>query len=237
MNNDKISIEAVVNKLGQKDSPRSMSMQFVSFLAQKDDGLRIYYDADILGTEALSDLEPIFTRPANNEEPELDKLLIGNGTSAVMAGTKRLSQVFFPKIDGDYVLAINRFSIDGVEYYSCEETGMFLRHEYISLDDAYCLSKEVDEVCNRIDTRGLPPSNKLTRTEPGLRKAVALLAREKADESQTFRIGRKVNARALKNHILTLAKEHFLNDAYLKSIDDKLNEILDEFDLKETKAK
>lgn len=65
-------------------------------------------------------------------------------------------------------------------------------------------------------------------------KALALLARELAENKPySFIIGNKVNATAIKDHIIHLAKKNDVSIGYLKSLDDVLNFALKELDLNE----
>jgi hypothetical protein len=65
-------------------------------------------------------------------------------------------------------------------------------------------------------------------------KALALLAREMADnKGGRFKSANKVNAKGFKDHILELAEHYEISDGYLKGLDDKLNQALNDLELKE----
>ena len=68
----------------------------------------------------------------------------------------------------------------------------------------------------------------------GSTKALALMAREMADnKGGRFKSANKVNAKGFKDHILELAEQYEISDGYLKSLDDKLNQALNDLELKE----
>jgi hypothetical protein len=68
----------------------------------------------------------------------------------------------------------------------------------------------------------------------GKTKALALLARELAQDGPAkFRTGNKVNATAVKDHIISLAKSYEVSTGFLNSLDDVLNRALNDLDLKE----
>lgn len=235
MDTNKISIESAIKELHFSDSPKAFALSYIELLANQEEGLRIYFDGNIRGTEVLYEPEPTYTYPAGNEEPEIDKVLIANGDSAEIPGPKWLKSLNVLNKEGVYLLATSRFIIDGTEYFCCDETGMYLENKLINLDSVYCISAEVEKLRSNLSMNRLN-SSKPQGNEPGVRKALALLAREKAEASAKFKTGDKVNARAMKDHLIALAKTHLISDSGLRKIDDKLNQSLQEYDLKEIKS-
>ena len=117
-------------------------------------------------------------------------------------------------------------------YYCSEESGQGFHHQDIDATCIYADRVEAQEFIKKAKDYSLitapPPKGDIK-----LQKAIAVLAAEKAESSAKFRSGAKVNASAIKTHIISLTKKYGISPKYLASFDDELNKILDHYDLKE----
>jgi hypothetical protein len=231
MNEVYLSIDKAIEMLGLANAPKGFALNTVINLGNYKDGIRIYYSGEILGAEYQDEPEPIL-----DSTGEVSQLLIAVGVAVVAKGRKRLMQMSFRQEVGQYFVAANTFEIGGVLHHCTEETGMFVDSVLVSLDNLFVIADEFDEFFEKASAAGFVTAKRVG-SEPGARKALALLAREMADKSAKFRTGDKVNSRAVKDHIISLAEKYDVTPGKLANIDDKVSETLNELDLREVPKK
>ena len=228
---NKLSINSVIDKLELSDTPRAIAYSAIAGWANSDDGLRIYFDGSVTCTTADIEPEEILD-PNSIDPPILQGLLVASGKPQNMGGTMRLLNITFSEANSSTDILFDRFSIEKDLFYCTDEAAMWVKPVRLSLSNIYCQKDEVEDFYNKLVQhkyfKPLPKGKEL-----GIRKALALLARDKAESSAAYRVGNKVNARQFKAHIIDLAKKYGLDESYLKSIEDRINETLHELDLKE----
>lgn len=232
-NRSKVSVDFVINELNLKDMPRIQALKVVIDYIDHS-GLQMYFDSEVIGTDAKERYEIIY-----NDQGEVEAALIANGYSDLHGGEKQATEVYCTG-EGDYRFGIYAYQHQGLKYYPTEETGMFLEPLHLPLDWVYFKQDEINQFKKELLKTDAIFSTSLSPppSEPGIRKALALLARDMADTHPSqFRSGTHVNAKAIKDHILKLARDHEISDRGLKKIDDKLNATLNELDLKDLPKK
>ena len=224
-----VSIEWVIDQLQLESMPKPQALEILlQYVSEKD--LPIYFNESFTGTDANEAYELIY-----DNEGEVTDILIANGYSEIHEDKKQLIDAGLSFDGGHCAFHINKYLFNDRYYYPTEETGMYLKTVALGLDSFYCIN---DEVAKFKKTLGLPSDEKsvikknATIGEPGVRKALALLAREKA-ENTAYQKGNSVNAKMFKDHILKLAIKYNISDGQLKSLDDKINETLKQLELKE----
>lgn len=219
-----ISIDEVLKRLHLSAMPLTQAYGRLEELLAEPGGMSLYFDGSLEPvTDADHECEPIYSTNLGEENVLVD-LLIANGVVSSISGQIQLCSPHFIKRNGRYEIITSKFVCSGKEYYSCDEAGMVVQHLGFDLDSVYVLEADLQQ---------LVKADKPMGGEPGLRKALALLAQEKAQSCSKFRTGDKVNASAFKDHVIQLADKYGLTSGYLKTLDDKLNSILDGLELKE----
>ena len=219
--NDLVSVDWVVNKLGLSHLPKQHSFEIIAAKLSYQI-FELYFDQIIVGSNATSCFEFM-----SDENDFASGALIGNGYCILHEGKKVATNADTYHIDGRYFFAINEYYFNDERFYPSDAQGMAHKPSLVDVD---LVSFDKNQVIS------CASSNNFSRAkgEQGLLKALALLAREMADKSGAkFKTGNKVNASAFKEHILSLAKIHGVSDGLLKSLDDKVNSELIELDLKE----
>lgn len=229
MNEGYLSIDKAIEKLGLANAPKGVALNTIVNWANYEDGISIYFDGALCGAEFYGEPDPQF-----NSDGELIQLLIAVGNVAEMPGRNRLLGISLMQLDGRSFVVANRFVVGGALYHCSDETGMYVDEVIVSLDDIYVLSEELNEFIQKASQIEVVKVRQ-EGSEPGLRKAFALLAREKAEHSAKFRTGDKVNSAAIKKHIIDLAKRYHVSTGLLAKIDDKLSATLNELDIREIK--
>jgi hypothetical protein len=103
--------------------------------------------------------------------------------------------------------------------------GIWHRQKLVNVDLVHFDRSQIGSFCSASNfSKG--------KVDQGLLKALALLAREMADNGgEKFKTGDQVNASAFKNHIISLADKHSVTTGQLKSLGDKVKKALNEHDL------
>jgi hypothetical protein len=212
-----VSTDWALKKLGFDEMPMKLAFESVVNLVLLNE-IDLYFEKSIRGTDATVELEMQY---------QLDGVFlgafIGNGYSYQHDDMKLATVLSVShRHNTPPKFAIQQYSIDDKPFYVTDDEGIWNREKHLSADEVYFKKKQIESL-----------SKDRVKSIDGKTKALALLAREMAENgSAKFRTGNKVNATAIKDHILLLAKEYDVPNGYLKSLDDVLNQALNELDLK-----
>ncbi len=220
----KVYFENAIEELGLTRMSAAGALHTL-YLYFQYDGLPLYFDDTVIGTEADHELEP-----TSNSE-----LLIANGTSEECSyGKKRVLEAFHTNSSDRYFLTVSRFQYKDAAYYPCDKAGMILNPFPLDTSGIYFDRQELANFRKRLGEGFIENKpNSETNYEKGEFKALALLAREMAEEGTTkFAINGKVNSHTVMEHLLKLSINYHISDRGLKKIDDKINKALDHHDLK-----
>lgn len=131
-------------------------------------------------------------------------------------------------------VSIRMFSKDDVIYNIADEGGDKFLDIDVKYEELYFNKEELNafkKAMESTDKQTTQPQYKDISLS-GEMKALALVAREMADQSDKYKTGNRVNSSAVQSHIIQLATEHEISTSGLRSLDDKLNKALDHHDLK-----
>ena len=218
------SVDWVVNKLGLSDLPKQLSYDFIAAKLSYQI-FELYFDEIIVGSNATSSCDFY-----SDEKDYASGAFIGNGYCILHDGRKVATNAHTFYIDAKFFFAINEYYFHDEKFYPSDKHGMAHKPYLIDVDSVAFDKNQVISCA---------PSNILSKAkgEQSLLKAMALLARKMADNDDVFKKGNSVNAKAFKDHILSLAKEYDVTEGGLKSLDDKLNSVLIDLDLKDIPLK
>jgi len=220
-----VSVDWVVNKLGLTDLPKKHSYQIIANYVTNG-CFEMYFDESVTGTDATEDVGMVC-----DEKGKLVGWSIENGYSFEHSGSKVATGVDAIHSDGAFKFAVNDYYFDGERYYPSDSEGYWHRPKSVHVDLVSFNKQQISSFT--------PSKNFSTpKGEQGLLKALALLAREAADNSSKFQHGKKVNAKAFKDHILKLAKVYLAQDdkvpdGNIRKLDERINKVLNELDLKD----
>jgi hypothetical protein len=237
MKNDTVNINWVIKTLNLSEMPKAQALRILaSYVCDGD--LDMFVDENITGTDAVYEVE---------EYEEVDGNfaggLIGNGFSYHHIGQKIVTGVDTYYANGIFGFIVNAYYFEDKRFYPTDVEGVWLRPKNIDEKLVYFDRAKVSLYASKLDVLPSSAPSKKCATEPGVKKALALLAREKADlypEPQfKFRMANSVNASGFRDHILTLAQKYLEDeepssrDHGLNSLDDKISEVLIKWDIKE----
>lgn len=218
---DLVSVDWVVTKLGLFDLPKKRAYEIIADYVTNG-SFEMYFDESIVGTDATVDVEMVF-----DENERLTGGLIGNGYSTEQLGTKIATGVDAYHSEGQFKFAVNDYYFNEERFYPTDSEGIWHRQKLVDVDLA-----SFDK--GQVDSLGSSNNFGKGKADQGLLKALALLAREMADNSDGFKTGNKVNANAFKDHVLFLAEHYEISDGYLRSLGDKVKKVLKDLDLNDT---
>ncbi len=251
----KIIMARAIHELGLSGMSLIGAVRTIQIFAEFD-GLNIYFDNYIVGIKPDTPIGEQFSYSTGIAydgseymiEDFKDVESVGpDDVFELRADKKSVTRYQIREINGECRLSFNLLSQHGIDYCilneACDDTVSL----ELPIGDFYLDRDDFAAFKNRLNK---PPSNSRESDDhvDGPMKALALLARELAENSAKFRTGNKVNSRAVKDHLLELATMHHNGgNAYsaggntdsnplsagLKSIDDKLNKALDVLVLKE----
>tara|TARA_B110000483_G_scaffold242513_1_gene328593 strand:+ start:1428 stop:2111 length:684 start_codon:yes stop_codon:yes gene_type:complete len=217
-----LSITEVMSRVGLSGTQVDYAYRSLADCMSEEDGLPLMFNSTSM-TAVDGHCE---TEAAGPDESI--RLLLCTGDPIEISGEVRLIDPFFVRNAESYKYYARHLIAQDKPYSACDETGMFADYLQVDIESAFVLEADLDDYI-----RAHGSFKKTLSAEPGLSKALALLAREKAESSPKFRTGDKVNASAFRNHVISLAKKYDIPTGKLSSLDDKLNKILNELDLKE----
>jgi hypothetical protein len=227
MINEYISIDKVIEKIGSPYAPRWFAVNTILDWANSDEGLRIYFEGSLIGAEYFDEPEVLLDHSGG-----FDNLLIAIGVTVKVDGRMRLRGLSASLKNDRHLIYTRGFESGGLRYHCSEETGMYAVDVIVEVDRLFVLESELDDFIRRTSNEGIA-AVKPVGPDPGVRKALALLAREMAQKSISFRTGNKVNTSKVQKHIIDLAPIYGQTDAMLASIDDKLSKTMNALDLRE----
>lgn len=233
MNPQIVSLEWVISKLKLSDTPRPIALNQILKYANEVNGLSIYFDGKIRAARSQTEPEELLDPPLHpgGEPVHLGRALFYADAEAV-SGRKRLLGISFLASTSGYTLITSKFLFEDNLYHCCDDLGMWVENISIRTDEVYCMSQEFNDFCTLLKRQERINLREVGK-DPGLTKALALLSREKADSSPKFRSGKKVNASAIKRHIIDLAEKYDVSDSHLKKIDDIISNALSDLDIKD----
>ena len=216
------SIVWAVSKLGLSDLPKQHAYEIIANYVTNG-CFEMYFDEPIVGTDATSDVEMVFEEHATAVGG-----LIGNGCSYDHHGTKTATGVNVAHSGGQFKFAVNDYHFQDERFYPTDSEGVWHRQKLVNVDLVHFDRGQIDSFCSANNfSQG--------KADLGLLKALALLAREMADNGGVkFKTGNQVNASAFKNHILSLAERYDVKAGYLSSLDDKVKAALKHHELNGT---
>lgn len=218
---EELSVESVVTKLGLSNLPKQRAYEIIA--ENVTHGLfEMYFDESVVGTDATGDVEM-----ALDEHGTVTGGLIANGYSTEHCGRKVAAGVDVYHSNDRFKFAVNDYYFEDKKFYPTDSEGIWHRQKLIDVD-------LVSFNRSQIDTFAKANNFSKGKADQGLLKALALLAREKADNGgEKYKKGDHVNASAFKKHIISLAKHYKISDGYLKSLDDKVKTALKDLELNE----
>jgi hypothetical protein len=228
------NIKWLFRKLDLLDAPKVMAYEILKSRI-KEGIISISFDKKTFGVSSSEGYEAIY-----DDEGDITRVMLNGANEQLHTSNQKIISFYAYKVNGGYKLSVGEYEHNDEYFYPSDETGMWFESFIIDEDDLYLTKENVIRVENKYDEKQnnkLPP-NAHTGSK-GTIKALALLAREKADSSDAYKNGTKVNASRFKDHIITLAKNYFIGDepqkqkAYLLKIDDVINAALKEYDLRD----
>jgi hypothetical protein len=234
-NDDNVNISWVIKTLNLSEMPNAQALRILASYVC-DGNLDMFVDENIRGTDAVYEVE---------EYEEVDGNfaggLIGNGFSYHHIGQKIVTGVDTYYANGIFGFIVNAYYFEDKRFYPTDVEGVWLRPKNIDEKLVYFDRAKVSLYASKLDVLPSSAPSKKCATEPGVKKALALLALEKADlnPQSKFRKANSVNASGFRDHILTLADKYLHAEKPnsrvhgLKSLDDKINEVLTMLDITE----
>ena len=130
-------------------------------------------------------------------------------------------------------LWVSCLKYENKDYLICDETGQFTRQLCVSRDSAYVLKDDVSNFKKGPFFTHDSTRKRTVASELGLTKALALLIHDMASNRSgaKYRCSEKINASAVKDHILALATKYEIDDSNLRSLNDKITPLLKDHDL------
>jgi hypothetical protein len=235
MKNDTVNTNWVIKTLNLSEMPKAQALRILASYVC-DGNLDMFVDENIRGTDAVYEVE---------EYEEVDGNfaggLIGNGFSYHHIGQKIVTGVDTYYANGIFGFTVNAYYFEDKMFYPTDLEGVWLRQKNIDEKLVYFNRAKVSLYASKLDVLPSSAPSKKCATEPGVKKALALLALEKADlnPQSKFRKANSVNASGFRDHILTLADKYLHAEEPnsrvhgLKSLDDKINEVLTMLDITE----
>lgn len=229
----RISIDTLISDLRLDHMPFMLALKTI-LLFTKHYGLPICFDEDV---ESVLDADEETGPWFDENNIRLDFRDSGYWIP-LLEGPKRIydARPYQSEINGEYRLLVSCISQDGKYYYMPHESGVDLTELDLDLDSFYCEIDALEAFIKRMDINKQPDATATVTPRPtrsGAFKALALLARETAEQKLAYRNGETVNASAYKDHILTLAEKYGQTDSGLKTLDDEISKSLKHLDIKE----
>jgi len=229
-----LSFEAALEFLGLSRAPVQIAHRAI-FEQVNAGNLKIYVEA-IKSTVCEATDEP---EELKNDKGEVESYLLGFSEPTYLMEECTIKSVSWAEYDKEITICVLQvFDSKGKKFYCCDESAMFFEYARISSREFYFKESELKNLITQ-DGSFVSFSNQSKTQLTGskaLPKALALLAREMAENHASFRDGNKVNASAFKRHIINLAEKYIDNEkdsaSYLKSINSILTNTLDELDIR-----
>ena len=211
-----VSMDSALKKLGFDEMPKKLAFESVADLVSSRE-IDLYFDTSIQGTDKSVELEMQYEASG-----AFLGALIGNGYSHQHDGVKLATASYFSSRFDTSKFAIQEYIFNDESFYVTDNEGTWHRERHLDANDVFFDRKQIESF-----------SKSRAKNIDGKMKALALLAREMADKNDDFKTGNKVNAKAFKDHILSLAEEYGITEGGLKSLNDKVNHALNDMDLKD----
>tara|TARA_R110001599_G_C12236082_1_gene658436 strand:- start:370 stop:1083 length:714 start_codon:yes stop_codon:yes gene_type:complete len=230
---DKVYLDVAIDYLGLGAMDHLSAIRTVCLYSKQDQHLPIYFCTPTHGYEAHLEEDLVWVA-LTDDDPNVTEPPIYRSFSQTLAIKMpyQLSQPYLPDNDLWY-FEVTHFETENTAFRAYDPLKKYNKTLFINTNNSYLLKEDILAFKNKMENK---TSKETKRIDPNL-KALALLAREYADEKTKYRNGNKVNASAFKDHLVKLSKDHEVSAHGLNSIDDSINILLKELDLKEIPKK
>ena len=222
---DLVSVNWAVTKLGLSDLPKNHSYEIIANHVTNGN-FEMYFDEPVIGTDAIDVVGMVC-----DGKGQLVGWSIENGYSFEHSGRKIATGVDVDHSNGKFNFSVNDYYFHNERFFPSDSEGVWHSPKFV---DVELVSFDKSQFNSFVPFKNFSRA----KGDQGLLKALALLAREAADKSSKFRHGKKVNAKAFKDHVIKLAEEYLdpkemVIDSNIRKLDDRINKALSELDLKD----
>ena len=195
-NNNLVSVDWVVSKLGLSDLPKQRAYEVIADYVTNG-SFEMYFDELVVGTDATEDVGMVC-----DGNGQFVGWSIENGYSFKHDGLKTATGVDVAHSGGLFTFVVNDYYFQDERFYPTDSEGIWHRQKLVNVDLVHFDRSQIDSFCSANNfSQG--------KADLGLLKALALLARDMADnDGAKFKTGNQVNASAFKNHLILLAEKH-----------------------------
>ena len=228
----KLSVENSLPTLGLDKLPPLLKAE--AFCIYVNAGLPLYFYCDKALNVTQGDLSDIDyeDRSPDPDYPHYVGLITTNhATISIDDFVSTCSVTIDPRTKID--LLVSCFKYKNKDYLVCDETGQFTSQFSVCRNSAYILTEDIAKFKNGPNFTSSSSFKGTVSSDSGLTKALALLIHDMASRQSgaKYRSGKKINASAVKDHILDLATKYEIGDSNIKSLHNKITPILKEHDL------
>ena len=229
---EKVSLNEAIEELNLYKNSFISSLRNLLLLS-KSLNIPIHFDYEVIGYKVGEDLEEV------EKNGEIDKVMVLGEVSFFNENLSTVNADCFYK-HGYHHLEIYDFIYDGSAYYTISEDQMCLEQQTFNINYCYLYTTDLNNLISRLESAS--GSSQISHIKDiananskSVLKALALFAREKADTDSSFIKGNEVNGSKIADHLVTLANKYGVSKLGLSSIDDKVNPMLEDLDIKEIK--
>jgi len=220
---EKVNLELAIVALNLKELPLALALNTIISYSNSE-WLNIFFNNETEGLPQNSYFGNIY----NDNDEVIDWVQIDSNLIKEFQSSVPKKVVTAQHYKGKDYISIHSWEVAHEVFFSVDTTSQQQFSVDLPLSDAYILRDDINRFKSgsTLNVPSLP-----TTSVSSEMKALALLARELADEKTKFQNGKKVNASSFKNHLISLAEKYNVSKKGLKSIDDKLNPALIHLDL------
>lgn len=229
----KVYLEEAIAEFKMNSMPLIRALETLCLYSEYDD-LPIVFDEHILGVNARLPTGELI------EDGDIADFRVTNKDQIVsIDGPKTVKnpRVYFDGTNETLYLFVFSYLQNDTEYLIPKESGANLVSRRMYYNKFYIDRDKLLDFIEKMDRGNRTPKSAKKQITPESSnaplKALALLARDMADRDPDYRSGNKVNASVFKNHILNLASAYIVSDNGLKTLDDRINKVLKNLDIKE----
>ena len=140
--------------------------------------------------------------------------------------------------ENGHFISVSSFRHNNINYNTVEETQQWLESQAFRIECFYIKKEDFLTLFNKLQNDNNEKTSKSTRAisnanSDSVLKALALIAKEYAEDNHSYRKGNQVNSSAFRRHLLKLAVKYNVSTNGLKKIDDKINPMLEDLDINE----
>ncbi len=236
-----VPMDLAIAELGLSEMPEVRAIKIILQYAAYD-GLPIIFSGHVCGIDQSIMLGAVY-----DEYGQSIDYLVAEDLNDIqhIDSEKIIIRAHTYKSNKKRYISISSFSKNDVSLNVVHESGQRYSEIDVLCEDLFIYKKELQSFIKRIDqddaaavkksaSKGTGSSTRVS----GVDKALALLARDKAEGNRGYQTGNKVNASAFKDHVIKLAKIYLtdpekVNDHGLKQLDGNISNALDKLDIKE----